>query len=265
MSSSDCPGRKRNRCPLHKEIRQKEWPVVLERVRKDSSLIFIMNSVGWSSLTLAIYHGAPPELIMEMLALSPSQDLHKLLSTPIPTGRRLVLHFAVRFCKTLEVIQAIAEPHRRALLHKSEDGVTPLDRARYYRQDASILDWLTRATEQEERKWLRQKQNKRLQQEVRCCCHILYKSGDRQEFPSQLDDGARFVVSLFSYMEEREMKLLFEEILAYVGIPEWRADRFAWLCWFHPFGTPPPSCPKREANMWRIITAWLIGIRECKS
>lgn len=184
--------------PLHKAIRKHEWDKVMRTIPhlNDPALIARVNGVGWSSLTLAIYHAAPlsvlSAMMMALLCITNNKQKDKqqhslqaekqesvlvtLLSTPVPNGKRLPLHFAVRYYDTLEAIQLLVEPYPRALLARSEpDGNTPLDRAIYYRKDASVLQWLKKETQQQELALQRETMTRLLQQEVRQCCELRHE------------------------------------------------------------------------------------------
>ena len=155
-------------CPLHKHIRNRSWTdQVLPLIKKDPSLIMITNRVGWSSLILAIYHCAPVDVIAEMLALVTNKERINLLSTPVPNGSRLCLHFVARFSDNLEVYKLITEPYPKALVVMSDDGNKPYDRALYYRKNNDILQYLETSTKRE----MVHVQNIKLRQVVLECCH----------------------------------------------------------------------------------------------
>lgn len=214
-SSADPP--RKPRCPLHKNIRSHRWPTVATLMHHDPSQICRHNSVGWSSLTLAIYHLAPPEIISAMLALISHDQRASLLSTPVPNGKRLCLHFASRYARDLEVIRLIAESYPHALLVKSNDGVTPLDRAVYYRKDGEILSWLGKKTEAQKAIYEIERYNRRLRDVVVECCEVRWANiGDRDGISE--DNAVDFVSQVYGFAKERAMIALFWDVLSYVGI-----------------------------------------------
>jgi hypothetical protein len=199
--------------PLQRHIRSRSWPLVMSQIRKDPSQICQHNRVGWSSLILAIYHSAPPEIIRKMISLVSSDDRRILLSTPVPNGSRVCLHFATRFSSSLEVIQLLTESYPRALVVKSTDGVTPLDRAIYYRKDNEILSWLEAATRQEQMLYEKEVYNKKLRDLIVKCCESRWA-----EIRDNSDIGEEFFVQVYGYAREREMIGLFWNVLSYVGV-----------------------------------------------
>ena len=220
--------KKRKHCPIHKLIRSQNWPAVIELAKRNPSLITEVNGVGWSSLILAIYHMAPTEVIAEMLDSLAIYDAgndtennantaERLLSQTVPTGNRLCLHFATRFCSSLDVLQLLVDAYPRALLHKSDDGSTPLDRAVYYRKDKSILKWLESATKAEQSIYDLEEYNHQLRNMIWKACkvnHIYYRRHQR----SPVNSETQFVLGLFSYTKEREMIGLFQTVISYVGV-----------------------------------------------
>jgi hypothetical protein len=204
-------------CPLQKHIRNHSWPLVLSQIKQDPSQICHHNRVGWSSLILAIYHSAPPEIISEMLCLISYKERKTLLSTPVPNGSRLCLHFATRYSSNLEVIISLTEPYPRAVLAKSDDGVTPLDRAIYYRKDKEILNWLEAETQKQKESYEKECYNQKLRAIVVECCQSrwLEVCDDDDNKPT---NGAELVVQMYGYAKEREMISLFWSVLSYVGV-----------------------------------------------
>jgi len=205
------------RCALHKNIRSHYWPVVLTLMHQDPSQICRQNSVGWSSLTLAIYHLAPLEIISAMLALVSYEEKASLLSTPVPNGSRLCLHFASRYSCDLEIIKLITESYPHALLVKSTDGVTPLDRAVYYRKDVLILNWLETTTQAQKVIYEINRYNQRLRDVIVECCESRWSEiggNDTISATSSVD----FIAQVFGYAKERAMISLFWDVLSYVGI-----------------------------------------------
>lgn len=206
----------KRRCPLHKLIRNHSWSLVSLQMKRDPSLICFYNNMGWSSLTLSIYHSAPPDIIFQMLSLISSDDRKALLSTPVPNGSRLCLHFAARFSSNLDVIKSLTEPYPCALLVKSNDGVTPLDRALYYRQDPEILNWLEAETQKQKDFYEKEKYNQGLRATVIKCCN-----SRRTQVWSFIDvptNEADFVVQIYGFFRDREMFSLFWNVLSYVGV-----------------------------------------------
>jgi len=204
----------RVRCPVHKHIRDHSWSTVKSIIRNDASQISLKNRVGWSSLILAVYHSAPVEVIAEMLALVSEKKRILLLSTPVPNGNRLCLHFAARFADNLEVVKLLTEPYPLALILLSTDGNRPLDRAMYYGKDNSILHYLETATKQEELRV----DNQKLRHVIILCCQKFYNENTQDKKESSI----HFIVELYRYSREREMIGLFWNVLSYVGIPRRR-------------------------------------------
>lgn len=206
---------RRKRCRLHKPIRNKDWPDVLNLVRIAPRDVCEMNGYGWNSLTLAIYHGAPIEVISEMLSCLSAKERVEVLSSAVPNGCRLCLHFAARYIDNVETFKLLTENYPPALLHVSNDGVSPLQRAIYYRKDREILEYLDSATRKErDRQELRKYNNKLRRTVVQCCEHQLRKNND----PSGAPLSVKFVVDLYLFSNEREMIGLFLNVLSYVGI-----------------------------------------------
>jgi hypothetical protein len=218
-------------CPLHKHIRNKVWTAVMSHIREHPSHIGWQNRVGWSSLILAIYHSAPLEVIAEMLALLSPDEQNRLLSTPVPNGARLTLHFAARFCHELEIFKVLVEPYPLALAVPSTDGSRPLDRAIYYSKDANILQYL----EQETKQQVLSINNEKLRHFIMKCCQECWSKQQQQQQEQQQqqqggtagsneDKNLQFIVNLYGYSKEREMINLFRDVLSYVGIPRGRQD-----------------------------------------
>jgi hypothetical protein len=235
IDDGSCSFMRKKRCPLHKHIRTQNWSSVMSQMRFDPSLIARRNGVGWSSLILAIYHGAPIDVIAEMLHLCDNinkeeeddSSLLSLLSQTVPTGDRLCLHFATRFCTSLEVLKLLTEPYPRALLRKSTDGATPLDRAIYYRKDKAILKWLETATKEEEAVYELEQYNVNLKRQIQDACELNRVRGYandnnevQQRHHQQLSEKAKFVVKVYTYTKEREMIGLFDNVMSYVGVQE---------------------------------------------
>lgn len=215
-------------CPLHKHIRNKAWSAVTAYMREHPSDISHQNRVGWSSLVLAIYHDAPTEIIAHMLAHA--EERNKLLSTPVPNGARLALHFAARFSKDLEIFKLLVEAYPLALAVPSTDGNRPLDRAIYYRKEVKILKYLQDETKQQ----VLLINNEQLRQIVLECCGNCWStilrnnSGNwhhwqQQQVPRLKDEDLQFVLQFYGYTKEREMDSLFRNVLSYVGIPQGRS------------------------------------------
>jgi len=207
----------RSRCPLHKHIRKHVWQLVLSTMQHDPSQICQQNSVGWSSLILAIYHSAPFEIIAAMFTLTSCKERTSLLSTPVPNGLRLCLHFATRYSSDLDVIQLVTECYPHALLVKSNDGVTPLDRAIYYRKDALIVSWLDTKTTAQKTIYEIDRYNEKLRDEVVNCCESRWSEIASNEYPSSGNNGD-FIAQVYGFSKERAMIALFVDILSYVGI-----------------------------------------------
>jgi len=205
------------RCVLHKHIRKHTWPLVLTTMKEDPSQICRHNSVGWSSLMLSIYHQAPIYIILAMFNLITRKDRDSLLSTPVPNGSRLCLHFASRYCSDLEVIKLIPESYPPALLVQSTDGVTPLERAIYYRKDESILNWFDSKTRAQKIIYELERYNQRLRDEVVKCCEVRWLMIDDRETVRSADTGG-FIGQVYGYAKERAMIGLFWDVLSYVGV-----------------------------------------------
>lgn len=167
---------------------------------------------------LAIYHSAPLEVISDMLGLVSYEEKVTLLSTPVPNGSRLCLHFASRYSSDLDVIKLITESYPHALLIKSDDGVTPLDRAHYYGKDATILNWLETKTKAHQDIYDIKRYNKELRYVVLNCCKFRWSENNLSEIDltSATNDGD-FVAHMYGYTKERAMIGLFWKVLSYVG------------------------------------------------
>jgi len=239
----------KRRSPVHKQIREKNWSVVSRQIRNDPSLISDINGVGWSSLTLAVYHKAPTYIIAEMLEFADHHDNNNeecefsysfndginnnnnqkkttevLLSKSVTSGNRLCLHFAACYCDSLEVVQILAEAWPRALLHKSRDGYTPLDRAKHYDKDDKMLNWLEERTKEEKQTYALEQYNCLLKQCVLNACEEHYTQkiirglGRPTATFRLLEGDIQFVVDLYIWTKEREMIGLFQSIMSWVGV-----------------------------------------------
>ncbi len=214
----------RRRCPLHKPIRNREWLEVRKLMREDPSQLSKMNEHGWSSLTLSIYHIAPVDIIAEMMSILSHEEQVTLLSTPVPNGSRLCLHFAARYANDLEVMKVLTGAYPPALLVKSTDGLTPFDRAVYYRKDAEILQYLEQATKKQQDLENLQKYNKDLRYSILLACERCRDSDERSRDSEQsfifgeIDGTVVLTQELYSYCKEREMISLFWNVLSYVGV-----------------------------------------------
>ncbi|CAJ1959677.1 unnamed protein product [Cylindrotheca closterium] len=212
------------KCPLHKHIRNKAWPTVSTFIQKNPQQIGQLNRMGWSSLILAVYHDAPVSVIAEMLSLLTPDERRALLSTPVPNGARLCLHFCARFSSNVETFRLLVEAYPLALVVPSADGNRPLDRAIYYHKDTEILRYLEETT----KKQLAFIDNIELRRVILDACALQWnrmQSSNNKPFHFILpvvDDKTRFVMDIFGYAKEREMIGLFWEILSYVGIPAGR-------------------------------------------
>jgi len=173
--------KRRMSCPLHKMIRQRQWSDVIRWMQRDPTQILVQNSQGWSSMTLSLYHSAPADVVTVMLSLLTPSEQIRLLSTPIPNGSRLCLHFAARYATDIETIQQLTESYPDALLVPSEDGILPIDRAIYYRKDASILHYLEQRTKQQRTIEHLRQYNCQLRLTVILCCEAYY--GNDSEHP----------------------------------------------------------------------------------
>lgn len=207
----------RSKCALHKLIRNREWVEVRRLMRDDPSQLSKTNSHGWSSVTLSIYHIVPVDILSEMMSLLSSEEIVAILSTPVPNGSRLCLHFAARYSNDLEMIKLLTEAYPQALLVTSNDGLTPLDRAVYYRKDAEILQYLQHATRKQQDLENLQNYNKQLRYTVLLAC-------ERTQILDQTSalgnsDGANILTQeLYWYCKEREMISLFWNVLSFVGV-----------------------------------------------
>jgi hypothetical protein len=205
----------RKRCPLHKLIRNRRWSEVTDLYRRDPSQINRINGHGWSSLTLALYHMAPVDIITEMLSLLSPGEQTALMSSPVPNGSRLCLHFAARYSDNLEVMKLLTEAYPAALLITSDDGVTPLERAVYYRKDAQILHYLERATKKHQDLVTLHKYNKKLRYTIVMACEKS-RNYNHSFFVEGHDQG--LALELYEYCKDREMIGLFWNMLGYVGV-----------------------------------------------
>ena len=207
----------RKRCPLHKPIRDHDWSEVSRLIRVDPLQIIKANGCGWSSMTLALYHGAPVNIISDMLSFLSHKDQTALLSMKVPNGSRVCLHFAARYACHLEVIKLLTEAYPYALLLVSDDGVTPLDRAIYYRKDTEILRYLEVATKKQRNLANLKEYNDKLRLTVLMACER-----HRNDIPSGTcinpEDYPRLPSELYRYCKGREMIGLFWEMLEYVGV-----------------------------------------------
>lgn len=219
VSAEDALGVPRKRCPLHKAIRNRQWSVVSGIIQTDPSQIGTTNGHGWSSMTLAIYHFAPLDTISEMLSLLSPQEQAKILSTPVPNGSRLCLHFAARYASNLETIMLLTEAYPAALLVASDDSVIPLERANYYRKDADILRYLELATKKQQDLVNLQKYNKSLRHTVLLACERYRNDQHPNNYYLEEADGNCLVAcELYRYCKDREMIGLFWNVLGYVGV-----------------------------------------------
>jgi len=166
---------------------------------------------------LAIYHSAPIEIVVAMFNLITRKERDSLLSTPVPNGSRLCLHFASRYCSDLEVIKLITESYPPALLVQSTDGVTPLDRAIYYRKDESIVNWFESETRAQRIIYELERYNERLRDEVVKCCEARWLTIGNRDTVRSTDTGG-FVCQVYGYAKERAMIGLFWDVLSYVGV-----------------------------------------------
>ncbi|KAL3937735.1 MAG: hypothetical protein SGBAC_007215 [Bacillariaceae sp.] len=183
-----------------------------------------LNRMGWSSLILAVYHDAPVFLIAEILSLISEHERRALLSTPVPNGARLCLHFCARFSTNVETFRLLVEAYPLALVVPSADGNRPLDRAIYYHKDTQILRYLEETT----KKQMAFIDNIKLRRVILDACALQLIRMQRlsmlnnKPFILQVDDKTKFVLGIFGYAKERAMIGLFWEILSYVGIPTGR-------------------------------------------
>ena len=114
-------------------------------------------------------------------------------------------------------IWLITESYPKALIAKSTDGVTPLDRAIYYRQDKLILSWLEAKTKIQKTIYEINRYNQRLRYEVVKCCELRWlEIGDNDSISSS--NIGDFIAQVYGYSKERAMIGLFWDILSYVGI-----------------------------------------------
>jgi hypothetical protein len=162
-------------------------------------------------MTLCLYHSAPTDVISEMLTLVPPSDQKTLLSTPIPNGSRLCIHFAARYANDLETIKLLTEAYPSALLVPSDDGILPVDRAIYYRKDATILKYLETMTKQQRNVEQLQQYNATLRYAVLLACKQQHDHGNDPE-------SIRLVHDLYDYCHKREMMGIVWNMLSYVGV-----------------------------------------------
>ena len=184
--------RRTGKCPIHPLIRHRKWSEVTRVMKQDpSNYILQQNGQGWSSMTLCLYHSAPLEVISEMISLLSIDDQHTLLSTRIPNGSRVCLHFAARYATEVETIQVLTEAFPSALLMASDDGILPVDRAIYYRKDAAILHYLEQRTKQQRNVQLLKQFNTSLRYTVLLACeHYHHHQPQQQPQPQQWGDGS---------------------------------------------------------------------------
>eukprot|EP00429_Kryptoperidinium_foliaceum_P001247 CAMPEP_0176015208 /NCGR_PEP_ID=MMETSP0120_2-20121206/7218_1 /TAXON_ID=160619 /ORGANISM="Kryptoperidinium foliaceum, Strain CCMP 1326" /LENGTH=184 /DNA_ID=CAMNT_0017348169 /DNA_START=183 /DNA_END=737 /DNA_ORIENTATION=+ len=176
-----------------------------------------MNRYGWSSLTLAIYHVAPEDIISEMMGLLTDDQQQKLLSAAVPNGSRLCLHFAARYVDSLDIMRLLAESYPAALLVRSDDGVLPLDRAVYYRKDSQILRYLEEATQKQQDLVNLKRYNIKLRYTVRMACEKARQ--DSTEAGVVKGQPEALVQDLYCYCKDREEMIgLFWHMLSYVGV-----------------------------------------------
>lgn len=215
----DCKPRKK--CAIHKPIRNRQWTEVRKLMREDPSQLVKTNDHGWSSLLLSIYHIAPIEIISEMMSLLSPENLVTLLSTPVTSGSRLCLHFAARYSDNVEVIKLLTEAYPQALLATSSDGLTPLNRAVYYRKDASIIQYLEQATKKQQNFDRLQKFNQQMRYTVLLACEKSRRcttNPSNSTFCNGLNESNALTQELYEYCKEREMMGLFWNVLSYVGV-----------------------------------------------
>ena len=182
--------RRTGKCPIHPRIRQRKWSEVTRVMKQNPShYILQQNSQGWSSMTLCLYHSAPLEVISEMISLLSVEDQRTLLSTRIPNGSRVCLHFAARYATNVETLQVLTEAFPPALLMASDDGILPVDRAIYYRKDAAILHYLEQRTKQQRNVQLLKQFNTSLRYTVILACeHFHRQQPQRQQQQQQCHD-----------------------------------------------------------------------------
>ena len=222
QTDDDCKPRKR--CVIHKPIRNRQWTEVRKLMREDPSQLVKTNDHGWSSLVLSIYHIAPIDIISEMMSLLSPENLVAMLSTPVTSGARLCLHFAARYTDNVEVIKLLTEAYPPALLATSSDGLTPLNRAVYYRKDASIIQYLEQATRKQQNFDRLQKFNQQLRYTVLLACEKkskMIECPDQEScntFCDELNESNALTLELYRYCKDREMISLFGNVLSYVGV-----------------------------------------------
>jgi hypothetical protein len=218
-------------CPLHKVIRSRRWERVHDMVDRDPKTVRQCNRHGWSSLLLAIYHRAPDWILQSMIQSQSSspRDRSELLSRALPNGRRLCLHFAARYSDDLHIIQQLVTAYPPALLLRSDDGGTALDRAKFYQKDTAIIDYLQRATTAEQDRVDLLSYNRTLRATVVWCCSLLNannskddnddnNNGNGNEDNDDDNNNIVFVSRLYQHAKEREMPGLFRTVLDYVGV-----------------------------------------------
>lgn len=218
QEEGDCSSMPRKRCPLHKSIRNRQWSEVTRLYREEPSRLCNINGHGWSSLTLALYHMAPVDLISEMLSLLSPEEQTTLLSTPVPNGSRLCLHFAARYSDSLDVIKLLVEAYPPALLAASDDGVTPLERAVYYRKDAEILHYLEGATKTHQDLVTLREYNRQLRYTILMACERSRNDNHSCCILGGHADRSCLTLELYEYCKEREMIGLFWNVLDFIGV-----------------------------------------------
>ena len=224
-NTSDDECKPRKKCAIHKPIRNRQWAEVRKLMREDPSQLVKTNDHGWSSLLLSIYHSAPIDIISEMMCLLSPENLVALLSTPVTSGSRLCLHFAARYTDNVEVIKLLTEAYPPALLATSSDGLTPLNRAVYYRKDATIIQYLEQATRKQQNFDRLQKYNQQLRYTVLLACERFRigstctdPSSSSNTFCDEVNESNVLALELYRYCKEREMISLFGNVLSYVGV-----------------------------------------------
>lgn len=191
------------RCRLHRDIRNHKWETVKKTIELDPTTVREYNRFGWSSLLLAIYHQAPEWVIQIML--TQESDNTDLLSTQLPNGSRLCLHFAARYSDNLEVFKLLVEGFPSATLIPSTDGSLPVERARFYQKDPSIVNYLQKEMTAEQTRRDLQRYNRKLQFTVLLCLE-------------HASVGSELVQKVYEYAKEREMPSLIQQIVGYVGV-----------------------------------------------
>jgi hypothetical protein len=166
-----------------------------------------------------------------------------LLSRALPNGRRLCLHFAARYSDDLHIIRLLVTAYPPALLLRSDDGGTALDRAKFYQKDTAIIDYLERATTAEQDRVSLSSYNRTMRATVVWCCSVLNTNnnsknhvhddndanddddndnnkgdGDNNNKDDDDNNNIVFVSRLYQHAKEREMPGLFRTVLDYVGV-----------------------------------------------